>query len=621
MPIIFKTPAHEIELTNHPSMTLLDLARHHGLFLKSSCGGKGKCGRCQIELIEGRFLVGDETIIVSRPHSCKALSCITRVQGENGIVKIPQDALIESAGQIIDDFTLKDYVHQPSSRKYCLQIPEATIENQRSDRQRVEDVLVIQASIEKPQFPLSVLRKLPDALGQGKQSISLTLGRIFDLWSIIDIEPGDTTHTLYGIAMDIGTTTVVGLLVDLNQGDIIGKASLYNRQMTVAEDVISRISYIQSQKELDLLRTLVVDETVNPIVKHLCDETGVEPKAICRMTISGNTIMSHLLLGINPGSIGRAPFQPLTHTPGVFLASEVGLGIAPAGIVDIMPSASGYIGGDMTSDIYVSKLKQEDGLSVLIDIGTNGEIVMCEDGKMTACSTAAGPAFEGYGLYHGCRATVGAIEKVNFDDNDHVHIQVIGGGKATGICGTGVIDFIAEGLRIGLLNPRGKFNTDLLKKRNLNYTIKENNNSLKACIVAGQEDSALQEPIVMTERDISKILQAKAAIFAGMNILLNLQNKTWHDIEKLVLAGGFAKHINPTNAIAIGLLPPIPVERIEVMGNGSLAGAFLALLDPTAVDEMNAISSTIDVVELNMHEEFQTVYIDALSLPTRDGEV
>ena len=617
MSIILKTHVQEIALRNHHEKTILDLARSQGLFLKAGCGGKGKCGGCLVNLLQGRFLTGDKEIVASAAGQHKVLSCMTKVLGDNAVIEIPHNSFIEASGKIIDDFVLKHCENDPPTKKYCLHVPQATIENQVPDSQRVEKVLRKQASIRNIEIPLPVLRKLPDALLHGDQAITVTLGRIHKSWSMIDVEPGDTTSTHYGMAIDIGTTTVVGLLTDLNTGEIIGTSSLYNRQMTVAEDVISRISTIQSQKDIDLLKSLVIDETVNPIIKHLCNQSSVRPQNISRAALSGNTIMMHLLLGLNPTSIGQSPYQPVTRFPGASRASDIGLEMSPNGIVDLIPSVSGYIGGDITSDIYVSKLHEEEGLSILIDIGTNGEIVMSENGKMVACSTAAGPAFEGYGLYHGCLATNGAIEKVEFDQENRIHIEVIGQEKATGICGTGVIDFIAEGLRIGLLNKKGKFNDDFLERLQFGSKIQDNEKSIKACIVAKNEDSAIREPVVMSELDVSKILQAKAAIYAGMKILLNVQNKTWRDIQKLILTGGFAKHIDPKNAIAIGLLPPIPEDRIEVIGNGSLAGAYLALIEPNALDEMKAISSMIDVIELNMYDEFQPYYIDALFLPKK----
>jgi len=612
-----KTNVQEIELENRHDKAIIDLAKNQGIFLKSSCGGKGKCGRCMINLIEGRFLIRDKEIVVSRSDPRKALACITRVSGDHARIEIPQDSLIEASGKIIDDFVLGSYAIDPPTKKHCLHIPEATLDNPTADCIRIKAQLLKRADIRKVHFPLPILRKLPEALAHGHQTITVTLGRAHDSWSIIDVEPADTTSAHYGAAFDIGTTTVVAALIDIDKGEIIGKSSLYNRQITVAEDVVSRISFIQSQKEIDLLKSLVIDDTVNPIIRHLCNEYRVKHQDIKRAVLSGNTIMMHMLLGVNPQGIGKAPFQPVTKGPDAFPASEVGFEIAPHGMVELIPSVSGYIGGDIISDIYVSRLHEDDELSVLIDIGTNGEIVMCENRKLVACSTAAGPAFEGYGLYHGRKAGKGAIERVSFDKHNNVVFEVIGGGQASGICGTGMIDFIAEGLRIGLLNRSGKFNTELLEELKLNYQIQENGKNIKACVIASNDFSEIEEPVVISELDISKILLAKAALYAGMKILLKLHNKTWHDVKRFVLTGGFAKNINLHNAVSIGLLPPIPEDRIEVIGNGSLAGAYLALVEPNAIEVMTEISSKVDFIELNMHEDFQSCFVDALFLPGR----
>jgi uncharacterized 2Fe-2S/4Fe-4S cluster protein (DUF4445 family) len=448
--------------------------------------------------------------------------------------------------------------------------------------------------------------------------VTVTLSGMNEQWSVVNIEPGDTTQRIYGLAVDVGTTTVVGGLVDVTKGKLTDKVSLYNQQIKVAEDVISRLSFIKSPKELDLLRTLVVHNTINPIIKRLCKAGGISKEDISRAAVSGNTIMMHLLLGLSPKSIGEVPFQPVDSSPGPFSAQEVGLEISPDGIVDIMPSVSGYIGGDVTSDIYVSKLHREKDFAVLIDIGTNGEIVTCDNGDIKACSTAAGPAFEGYGLYHGCRAALGAVEKVAFDEKGHIQIKVIGGGRASGICGTGVIDFLAEGLRIGLINQMGRFDETKLKELKLDWKVKQNGKEIKACVIAGDKRSALNEPVVITESDISKILQAKAAVYAALQILLEIQEKSWRDIKKLVIAGGFGRHIHLKNAVSMGLLPPVSEDQVKMIGNGSLGGAFLSLIESDVVGEMNKILSRVEVIELNMQRDFQQHYIDALFLPNRN---
>jgi len=618
MSVILRTYDQKAEVEDPQQNTLLEMARNKGIFITSSCGEQGKCGQCLVDLIEGKFLINEKEISVSKDKPRRALACRTKVKSRDAVVEIPKSSLIEFSGKIVADFTVKHKDFDPPIKKLCLQVPLAVLESQESDRQRLEKEILKHISFSRIHIPLAVLRMLPFSLDKGDQRITVTLGRREGQWSVVNIEPGDTAPILYGVAVDIGTTTVVGGLVDMTKGEFIDKISLYNQQIIVAEDVISRISFIKSYKEVVLLRSLVVDKTINPMIKHLCRTHHIRREDISRAALSGNTIMMHLLLGLSPKSIGESPFQPVERTPGPLPARDVGLDISPDGIVDVMPSASGYIGGDITSDIYVSGLYEEKELSILIDIGTNGEIVMSDGDKMVACSTAAGPAFEGYGLYHGCRAFNGAVEKVTFDNDMNIRTKVIGGGKASGICGTGVIDFLAEGLRTGLINQMGRFDKKMLDKHGLKWEVREDGKTIKACIIAKEKDSALNEPVVISESDISKILQAKAAVYAALNVLLDVRGKTWRDIKKLFLAGGFGKHIHFKNAVSIGLVPPVPEDRVEMIGNGSLGGAFLALIEAEAASKMKKLLSRVEVIELNRQKSFQQYYIDALFLPHRN---
>jgi len=611
MAIILRTTQNEYKVENNPDKTIFELARDVGLFIKSSCGGNGKCGRCVVNLKKGKFLVENREIIVMEDHDY-ALSCLTKISGANAIVEIPHDSLVNKSGKMIDNFLIKHYEKDPQTLKVFLNVPSATLDKQHPDFSKVKKAICEKTSIKNFSVPLDIIQKLPDVLIRGDGKITVTLIKSNKSWHLITVEPDDTTSTNYAVALDIGTTTVIGLLTDLTNCEIVATASLYNQQITVAGDVISRISYCKSRKEIEHLKKLVIEDSIHPIIQQLCSQASISPEDIYHMAVSGNTIMFHLMLGLNPTSIGQAPFHPVILHPGSFQAKEIGIGIHKNGIIDFIPAVSGYIGGDIVSDIYVSKLNQSTELTVLIDLGTNGEIVMSENGKTVACSTAAGPAFEGYGLFHGCRASEGAIEKVSFEQEGTIYFDTISGQKATGICGTGIIDFIAEGLRIGLIDYAGKFNIELLKKIALYHTVEENGNSIPACIVAKSADSGLDGPIIVTQNDIIKIMQAKAAIYAGLKTLLFIQKKKWSDIKRLVLTGGFANYITIKNAVRIGLLPNVPEDRIKVIGNGSLAGAFLALIEPFALKDMNTLSRQPKVIELNSYEEFQENFIDAL---------
>jgi len=610
MPLIFKALDRKFRIENDPGKTLLEHAKNVGLYIKSNCGGVGTCGRCYVNLQKGEFVIEDkETIVVKHKH--RALSCLTKAKSYDAVIEIPAESLVEASGQMEDEFLIKHFEHDPQTIKLFLTVEKPALDKQFSDAERIRNAVYRQSDIQALSIPLPVLQNVPDVLPEKDHQITATYARILDQWRLIRIESGDTTATNYAVAIDIGTTTVAGLLIDLTTSEILSRASLYNQQIKVAEDVISRISYCKSQKDVTFLQNLIVQETMNPVIKQLCTDTHISPDEIHQIALSANTIMMHLALGLNPSSIGKVPFQPVTNHPDSLRAEELGIDINKNGVIDIIPSVSGYIGGDIVSDIYLSKLDQRKGFVVLIDIGTNGEIVTSEDGTLTACSTAAGPAFEGYGLYHGSRASDGAIEKVSFE-GEQIHVETIGSTKASGICGTGIIDFIAEALRTGLISRSGRFDEGMLKTNHWLHTVQENDADMTACVIAREENSQLSGPVVVSQSDIVKIMQAKAAIYAGLQTLMNVQEKKWDDIDRLILTGGFARHINYQNAVQIGLLPDIPSDRIEIIGNGSLGGAFLTLVEKDALEKMHALTHQPRVIELNKYKNFQKNFIDAM---------
>ena len=417
----------------------------------------------------------------------------------------------------------------------------------------------------------------------------------------------------YGLAIDIGTTTVVAALLDLETGEVLGRESLYNQQILKADDVISRISLCGEPGCLETLQELVVGHTLNPLLHKLCASHGVGGDQIVHIAVSGNTVMTHIFYGVSPVSIGVLPFEPASRTferP----ARELGIDAHPEAVVEAVPAISGYVGGDITSDLHVSSLCRQPGLSLLIDIGTNGEMVAHHNGRLAACATAAGPAFEGAGLLHGARAASRAIDTIRFDQSLDFHYTVIGDPIPMGLCGSAIIDFIAEGFRCGLLNAMGRYDVEMLKARNRYASV----GGMHACVLVPAEDSATGEAITVTERDIAEILKAKAAIYAGLKTLLAELGKSVHDLDKVVLAGGFAKHIRIENAILLGLLPDIGTGKYEVIGNGSLAGAALALLDRSARSNYLEIIDRPRIVELNQTAWFTGYFQEALAIPNLD---
>ncbi len=419
----------------------------------------------------------------------------------------------------------------------------------------------------------------------------------------------------FGLAVDVGTTTVVAALVDLGTGEVVARESLYNQQILKADDVVSRISLCNTEGQLEQLQELVVGHTLNPLIHKLCAGTGASGCDIVHVVLSGNTVMMHIFFGVSPAPIGVIPFKPASRTFEA-TAGELRIDIRPDAPVEAVPAISGYVGGDITSDLHVSKPWNMDGLVALIDIGTNGEMVACHGGRMHACATAAGPAFEGAGLLHGTRAASRAIDSVQYDENLDFELGVIGDPTPMGLCGSAIIDFIAEGFRCGLINAYGRYDLDMLK-RNGRY---ERVCGMHACMLVAPELSATGESITVTEGDIAEVLKAKAAIYGGLKSLLAELGKGVRELDHVVLAGGFAKHINLENAICIGLLPDIRIEKYKVIGNGSLAGAALALLDRSTGPAYLELIDRLQIVTLNKTAHFINHFQEALAIPNLETD-
>jgi len=616
--ITINTKVKTHSIVNRRERLLSELTQDSGLFLNMRCGGQGSCGGCAVALEEGLYLVNGKEIEIKNKCKRSALACKTRVLSSEAELSVPDSSLIELTGKIDQDFQLKSFIEDTQTKKFYMKLPPSTLEDPVADTEKLQVELKNRSLLKNIYLPLDALQKLPEALKVGRQEITVTIGRIRSYWFVINIEPGDTRKVHLAVAVDIGTTTVVGVLIDLSNCQIIGKASRYNQQITQADDVASRISYANNQSRVKQLQRLVVEDTINPIVEELCQNTGFKPGQINRMAISGNTIMTSLFLGVSPETIGKIPFQPAVRDPGEYLARDVGVNINSHGIIDMVPAISGYVGGDITSDIYVSQIHKNDSISLMVDIGTNGEMIFANKNKLVACAVPAGPAFEGAGIKFGCRAISGAIDTIKFNNYGIPIYTTIGGAKPKGICGSALIDFIAGAFELGYLNGSGRFNYESLKEKNLMMEVPECNGFSLGVLLANAIQTDISGPIYITEQDIAQILQAKAAIFAGLKTLIQSQGFSFNEINKFILAGGFAKHINLRNAITIGLLPDISIEKIEVIGNGSLAGSFLTIIEPNALVDMKEISKMPKTIELNLEPEFQDNYIDALFLPNAD---
>lgn len=618
MAILFKTATGEARARDAHGLRLSDAAAKAGLQLNTRCGGKGVCESCRVELGYGTFRVGEASVTLAPGEHRYALACQVRVDSDEACVTVPASSLVEQDVRIEDDFSSVSFNLDPPSLRCGVDVPPATLEDPSPDAQRVEEALVDLGHSGPFVFCPHALRGLPYALARGEERVTVTAARAGPSWRVIEVQAGDPPGGHLGVAVDIGTTTVVTMLVDLDRGAILRRASLYNQQIVRADDVASRICYGGDAEHVSELQDLVVEQTINALVREMCTKEGVDPSRIARMVVSGNTVMAHLFLGISPDSIGRIPFQPVANRLDPCRGGDLGIVMHPEGVVDVVPSVAGYVGGDIVSDVHIAGLAHEEGLALMVDIGTNGEMVLAEDGQLLACATAAGPAFEGAGITHGCRAAAGAIERVRLGPDLTPTCDVIGEAAPIGLCGTAVLEFISEGLHHGLINHVGRFDVDRLTAsgRHVETAVGEGRGHAFQLVDAAA--SGTGEAIYVSESDLAEILMAKAAIFAGMQTLLDVQGKTFADVQRLILAGGFARHIDLESAVRIGLLPDLPREHFDVIGNGSLAGAFLALVDGSAMTAYEHLATLPKVVELNLQKSFMPNCIDALALPCPD---
>lgn len=418
------------------------------------------------------------------------------------------------------------------------------------------------------------------------------------------------------IAVDIGTTTVAIALVDLATGEVLARASNFNQQIHDGDDVLTRIQLCLNQKEkISSLQHAVVKKTLGPLIEEVCEQTATDPARLAGMGVAANTTMLHLLAGVDPSPIGTAPFTPVFLGHRILRSKDIGL--TGKGWEDfpihLLPGIAAYIGADLSAGLFTTGMIYDDGPSLLVDVGTNGEIIYKHGERIMACATAAGPAFEGAGLLCGSRGVDGAVSTIRLErDPFRVQTTQIGDGprrKAIGICGSGYIDLLAEARRCGLLMESGRFDPGVWPEVPAPHAQADEYGKILD-LRAKESDN----PLPVSEADVARLLQAKAAIAAGILTLLEKDGVEPQEVRRIYLAGGFGMHLNLDNAVTCGLLPDLPVERIEVVGNTSLGGAYLTLLDRNALTEMSAMHGRIEVIELNLEDTFEDHYIDQLSL-------
>ena len=608
--------------------TLLDAAQRAGIYVSSLCGGDMICGKCRLIVKEGQVFE-EQHMLLSREEVRRGyvLACASHPRSDL-VVEIPIESRMEGKQIVIDedaqrfsglarvDLAKYEFKHSTLTEKLFLEISPPSLEDNLSDLSRL--FRAIRAHVDAPimQTGLKNIRRLPQILRRGDWKVTCTLGQRGGTVEVIEIEEGDTSDRNYGMALDVGTTTVVAHLIDLNDSKILATDATYNSQITFGEDVITRLIYAKNEVGgRERLHEAIIGN-INMLINNTVSAAGVNIQDVTCVLCAGNTTMMHFLLDLDSSNIRREPYIPAaTHIPPA-RAIEVGIQTNPRGLLYGVPGVSSYVGGDIVSGVLASGIYRSPQLSMLFDVGTNGEIVIGNGEWLVCCSASAGPAFEGGEVKFGMRATHGAIEKVKvLDGGESVETVVIADEKPRGICGSGLIDVISELRRAGVVDRAAKFaDPDYCSRLRLNDDGSE-------FVLAFADDTAIGRDIVITQADINNLVRSKAAVYAGASVLIKSMDLCFDDIEQMFIAGGFGNYLDLPAAVAIGLLPDIPLEKVKFIGNSSLSGAKLALLSREALDEVEKIAQKMTYIDLSSNNQFMDEYSSALFLPHTNVEL
>ena len=609
-----------------PTGTLLaEAARQAGVEIMQPCGGQGRCGRCAVQVLQGTVRRRSALRLTAEDvQAGYALACQTVVEGDVRVVVPPQEKIERrlTSDRVAREVSVPDGYDQyrwQAIQRTTLSLTPPSMDDQVDDWGRLRTALRQQARLNDVNASLGLLQRVGDVVRQGDWKVTVLYET--DTWDcdecpprLIDLLPGhqDEDDPIWAVAVDIGTTTVSVWLVDLTTGKVRAQVAEYNGQIARGEDVISRIIYASKDGGIQEMRSLVLG-TINELIDRVCKRVSAAPWQVVKATIAGNSTMMHLLLGIPAASIRLMPFiTAVNHVPSL-VAGEVGLEINPEARVDCLPGVASYVGADISSGVYSSGMDATDLLTLFLDVGTNGEMVLGSQEWLVTCACSAGPAFEGAGVMAGMRATSGAIEEVWINSQNYEpNYRVIGGINPRGICGSGLISLLAEMFLTGVVDKAGHVNTRLDTPR-----VREGEHGGEYVIAWGSETSHGVD-IAINDVDVDNLLRAKAAIYAGFTILAERVGVPLEAVEQLLIGGSFGKYINVEKAVQIGLLPDMDWDRFQFLGNTSVLGAYRALLDREARSRIQAIASRMTYIELSADNTFYDAFMSALFLPHTD---
>ncbi|MBI5563533.1 MAG: DUF4445 domain-containing protein [Chloroflexi bacterium] len=649
-----------------PTGTLLTEAAHlAGVEITQPCGGQGRCGRCAVHVTGGDVRRRSTLRLTAEDVAAGyTLACQSVVEGDVSVTVPPQEKIERrlTTDRVVAEVQVPigyDPKTAQTIQRVALTLTPPSLDDQTDDWSRLTTAFRQQAGVDQVAVSLPLLRRLGPILRDGEWNINAVFeSEISNQKSeirLIDLRLDEPP--LFGLAIDIGTTTVSCWLVDLISGQVVAQAAEYNDQISRGEDVISRIIYAGKNGSGFEMQSLVL-ETINFLIKNVCEKAKADPKDIFKATIAGNSTMVHLLLNIPASSIRLAPFvTTINHVP-LLTATDLGLKINPEATIDCLPGVASYVGADITAGVLASGMEDGEQLTLFMDVGTNGEIVLGNRDWLVTCACSAGPAFEGAGVVNGMRATRGAIEEVWINSETHEPTyRVIGNTKPRGICGSGLISLLSEMFVTGVLDKGGNLNTQLMPHPPApspdleQHKSKEGEHSLPSpenivsfsgeshgeashgpgvrprvrsgehgleYVVAWAEETWHGHDIVMTHVDVDNLLRAKAAIYAGYSVLADRVGVPLESVERFLIGGSFGKYINVEKAVQIGLLPDLPWDQFAFLGNTSVKGTYLALLDRARRERISEIASRMTYIELSADNTFYEAFTSALFLPHTD---
>ncbi len=609
--------------------TILSASISAGGYINAQCGGEGVCGRCKVILKKGSVLSHAAGKLTADERSRGIhLACAATIQGDIE-VEVPVESRLNLEGltpeevqaRLKKDYTVPEdvelirfdsdkecFVRAPLTRKKFLVIQEPTLDDKVSDVERLQRHVCAAFNVPCVTIGLSQIKSLGELLRSSEWRVTVTVAHKEGAFEVILIEPGDTSQRNYGFSFDIGTTTVTSQLIDLNTAEVLGSKATYNKQAAFGSDVITRIMYAQEEDGLEKLHQAVTED-MNRMMQELILEHHIDCNDVTGIVCAGNTTMIHILLRVDPTYIRRQPYVPTLNFAPLLRATDAELRINPKGLLACVPGVASYVGGDVTAGVLSSGLYRQDNASILIDIGTNGEIVLGNKEFLISAAASAGPAFEGSGMSSGMRAARGAIQKISIHPTGFaVEYQTIGSEKAKGVCGSGYIDCIAEMLKAGILDRDGKI-------KSIRHERIRQNEYGKEFVLVFARDSAIGADIRITEADIDNIKRAKGAIYAATAILVKHLGFSFSQIDTFFVAGGFGTYLNMENAITIGLLPDIDRKKFRFIGNSSLDGAGKILMSLDASEKAAEIARKTTYFELSVDPSYMDEYMAALFFP------